>query len=208
MDIFIKYHIIRRAKELKIKIPENYIAIINNIENVYTKNNIKIRFSILKDGNAKFINATSTIKKYIIFNAEWAARLVLFDDEETKNAFQITLGHELAHKDGDYFNLLFFGKNKRFVNYVNEVHADFGAAEKMANFDRKKLIASMNYKLSLKANDKNTSDHPSWNTRKYYVENYNFNKKLIERIAKDVECNNKDLIEKVYKYYNSNIVLN
>ena len=114
----------------------------------------------------------------------------------------------MTHKDGDYFNLLSFGINKRFVNYVNEVHADFGAAKKMVNSDREKLIASMNYKLSLKANDKNTSDHPSWSTRKYYAENYNFNKELIERIAKDVGCNNKDLIEEVCKYYNSDIILN
>ena len=55
---------------------------------------------------------------------------------------------------------------------------------------------------------KNTSDHPSWNTREYYAENYNFNKELIERIAKDVGCNNKDLIEKVCEYYNSDIILN
>lgn len=185
--------------------PKNKKQILNQYRNI---NGNCILFSWLFNHDTKTLNASALFYKLILISPEWAVRLVLFDDEETKNAFKITLGHELTHKDGDYFKLLSFGKNKRFVNYTNEVHADFGAAEKMVNSDRKKLIASMNYKLSLKANNKNTNDHPSWNTRKYYAENYNFNKKLIERIAKDVGCNNKDLIEKVCEYYNSDIILN
>lgn len=76
---------------------------------------------------------------------EWASRL-LYEGNRTivENAFLVTLGHELTHKKYDMFPLCYI-KNKKFIAWINEVHADFGAAELMLQGDREKLIQSMEY---------------------------------------------------------------
>ena len=91
--------------------------------------------------------------------------------------------------------------DKTFINYVNEVHADFGAAEKMVDSDRHKLILSMEYKLSLKQTDNDSPTHPSWKRRLEYASNYDFNEALIQRIATDTGCDNEVLINNINAYY-------
>ena len=91
--------------------------------------------------------------------------------------------------------------DKTFINYVNEVHADFGAAEKMVDSDRHKLILSMKYKLSLKHTDNDLSSHPSWKRRLEYVSDYDFDEILIRRIADDAGCHNETLINEITSYY-------
>ena len=49
--------------------------------------------------------------------------------------------------------------------------------------------------------------HPSWQQRKKYAETGAFNKPLIETIAIDTGCTDKDLIDDVVDYYQE-IVLN
>lgn len=41
---------------------------------------------------------------YILCSTRWALRLVFHQDEKTFNAFRITIGHELTHKEGDFMH--------------------------------------------------------------------------------------------------------
>ena len=78
-------------------------------------------FSWLWDGGGKVPNASATIPGIIFINAEWAARIVLFpDNEDMHNAFRLTMGHEFTHQENDYFFLEPFTKNEKFVYWVNE----------------------------------------------------------------------------------------
>lgn len=43
--------------------------------------------------------------------------------------------------------------------------------------------------------------HPTWETRLEYATNYNFDKELINEIAKNTDCTNENLIKKVCEYY-------
>lgn len=112
----------------------------------------------------------------------------------------ITIGHELTHKEKDFFSFRYILSYK-FISWVNEVHADFGAAEKMADSSRNKLILSMKYKLSLKQTDNDSPTHPSWEKRLDYVSNYDFDETLIRKIAEDTGCQNEILINKIISYY-------
>ena len=177
---------------------------LNKQENVSLPNNVVLRFTTLKDGFSSLLSASAHLPYYIIASPEWAARLFLFDSEATRNAFTITIGHEITHLDGDFPNTKLTRNDKKFVNWVNEVHADFGAAEKMVEYNRQKLIDSIIYKRSFKKKrkwNKNYSTHPSWNNRERYARNYDFNDILIEQIKVDTKCKNSELVQKVKVFY-------
>lgn len=172
-------------------------------------NKIKFKFSILQDGFSSLLGSSVTIFGGINCSPEWAARLVLFNDEATQNAFAMTIGHELTHLEGEFCKKGLHGEDKKFQSWLDEVHADFGSAEKMVDCDRNKLMESIEYKLNLKKKDKDANSHPSWRRRKYYAEHYDFDKKLIKKIANDVGCKNEGLIGEAIKFYGKdNILLN
>ncbi|MCM1258588.1 MAG: hypothetical protein NC307_12130 [Roseburia sp.] len=58
-----------------------------------------------------------------------------------------------------------------FIAYVNELHADFGATEKMANSSRQKLLDSMEYKKvqKIKAKGNDESDPLILHGHKGYI---------------------------------------
>ena len=185
-------------------------------ENISLPNNVLFRFTTLKDGFSSLLSASAHQPNYIIASPEWASRLFLFDSEATRNAFSITLGHETTHTEGDFSTKGFHGKNKKFINWVNEVHADFGAAQKMVNSNKEKLLESIDYKINTKKPKKNIllilleklvlhfineSTHPSWKQRRAYAETGAFNRKLIEKIASHIGCVDKNLIIDVVNHY-------
>jgi len=151
--------------------------------------------------------------KNIWVNNEWA-RLLIQNKEESNNAFEITLGHELAHKDGDFAILFWERKSKRyihkedrkFVNWVTEVH-DYAAAEKMVESSKEKLIESIEYKIAMKPNNTDSTSHPSWKQRKSYAEIGAFNRQLIDTIAFNTDCTNITLIEEVSCFYKDIILM-
>lgn len=210
MDILVQIHIRKRALQVKKNVPPNCVEVLKEIENSFSNDNIKIRFSFLKDGGATFINATSIIKGYVLFNAEWAAMCILFNDNDTRNAFIITLGHELTHKDGDFKKKLKNKIDKQFIYWINEVHADFGGVQKTYHSSRRALVNSCeykyNYKIKQKREDEDKTTHPSWQRRKEYAEKYNFDETLIKRIANDTGCNNATLIEQAISFYDKIIL--
>lgn len=134
----------------------------------------------------------------------YAAKLVLNDSNDIHNAFLMSLGHEMTHKDNDIKVIkgMFIKNGTKFLAHVNEVHADFGAVQKLANNNREKQLKAMKYKQSYKKNvDVSDFCHPSWNQRYNYIEKYNFDEKLIRQIAADVGCTNEKLIEKAIRYF-------
>lgn len=102
------------------------------------------------------------------------------------SAFKITIGHELAHKNNDFFKFTLNKKNIKFINWTNEVHADFMATHNMFMSNRQQLINSCiyknNYKINSGKNIKDSFSHPSFETRQHCAENYDFNEKIIKKL--------------------------
>ena len=197
----LKRKILKYAKDNRVQVPENYLDILYSAEKIEQIPGEKIVFSWVYTSGALSLSASAMLPHYIVCNAGWAVRLIFYNDESTWNAFRFTIGYELIHKDGDYFFFPAKIKESKFMLQTAEIHADFGAAEKMADCSRQKLLDSIRYKKALKKVDRGDFIHPSWKRREYYAENFNFDEKLIRQIAKDVGCSNEKLIEKVGKYY-------
>lgn len=206
------YVAIRSLKETQKRLEE--ILDVYNKLSLVGRNRIKFSFLAFYP---TILEANSLIKNKIYISAEWAATLIFNNNESTRTAFEITIGHELSHKDGDFAilyweresKLLIRKEDKKFVNWVTEVHHDFAAAVKMVASSKEKLLASMDYKISVKPNNEDNVTHPSWKRRKEYVEYIDpvtektgeFSEALVNKIAKDTDCNNIELIERVWKYY-------
>lgn len=200
LSYLVRRRIQNRAIDWNIPIPSNYIINLDQYKHLNILNGNYLVYSWAYDSGSKVINATAFLYKTILVNAEWAARLALIEDQDTKDAFMITIGHELTHKAKDFFSLRYILSYK-FISWVNEVHADFGATQKMFFSDRTKLIKSIQYKLSLKTKDDDGFLHPSWKKRLEYASDYDFNETLIRKIADDTGCHNELLIKKITSYY-------
>lgn len=199
--LMLNMYIFYRAKKLKKKVPKNYKEILEQRTNFPQLNKIKFKFSFWQGALSSLLSSSVTIFGGIMCSPEWAARLVLFNDEATINAFAMTIGHELTHKGKELNKKCLSKNNRRFKSWVAEVHADFGGAETMVDCDCNKLIEAIEYKLSLKKKNRDSNSHPSWNRRKFYAEHYDFNANLINRIAEDTKCKNKDLIDEAIHFY-------
>ena len=196
-------HVQKRAQEWGVDYPDNAAEILKKTKRYFKKKNIRICFSACIHENQDYLNANAGMGIIpIILNAEWAAHIVLKGHKpEVQNALLCTIGHELTHKDGDLYRT-FRKKNNQFIFWVNEVHADYGSAQKMVNSERTRLLSAMEYKLSHKKSDTDGSDHPSWKRRIYYVKNFDtFGDELIDRISVDTQCESEELIAKAKKHF-------
>lgn len=198
----------KRAKDYQIKIPSNYADILLKYQQIEKPSTDKIIFSRFAS-NSEYISASAAIRNRIIFNAEWAARIVLFDNDETMNAFKATVGHELTHKEPELSVMDKSYCAHIFKMRVNEVHADFGAIPKMLNNSRDLAIKACKYKKLLKKSEvsKKLSGHPSWGQRLAYISDFDFNSELIYRIAKDMDFDNFAVINQAANFY-KDIILN
>lgn len=195
--VLVKLHIYVKAKRNHIK-----YANCNSLKHIDAFMNTKIAFSWLFDMGSKTLNACALLPGIIIVNSEWAAHLVLFGTAETINSFKGTIGHELTHQDKDYVFWEFWTKDKKFVNWINEVHADFGGAVKCLESKRQNAIEAISYKKKYKCKkDRDTTSHPSWNKRLEYISKYDFDEILIRKIAAEVGCKNQKLIINICSYY-------
>lgn len=202
--ILIYFKILKKAQRLGLKVPKNYEDILNGYSNIKKPGNDKIIFTWFFGGNIPTLDANATLKGKILFNAEWAARVVLFDNEETLNAFKSTVGHELTHKDREItIERCYSSLDKLFIRRINEVRADFGAGQRMLNSQRNLVLDAVNYKRALNSRGRRLKfdPHPTWEQRYNYIKNYNFSRELIYKIADDMNYHNKAIIEKVCDYY-------
>lgn len=154
----------------------------------------------MKKGIQRELQA-SFLNYYILATQEWLINLIIDETDNTQNAFLITLGHELTHQDEEVSKKNISNEDKKFVNWVIEVYCDFGAAKKMVEYSRERLIKSMEYKINMKHSSIEDENHPSWNNRLKYATNYNFDKKLIKQIYTDSGCKNEKLLNKAIEFY-------
>ena len=150
------------------------------------------------------VNANSAFFNIILVNYGWALHLIRNPNEETDNAFKITIGHELGHKAGDFpisMKYLFSRNAMKLIFWSNEVQHDFYSAKIMVDYSRDALISSMKYKIKLKKNNKSDLSHPSWAKRLYYAEHFDFNEDLIKQIAIDTKCDNLELVKEIVDFY-------
>lgn len=163
----------------------------------------KIFYACLWSMGSHIPNASATIPGVILINAEWAVRIVFDQGNPTMHdAFTLTICHEMIHQERDFYFFDFFTNDGKFVNWVNEVHADFGGIRKGLDGKRNRASEAMKYKKSCRKKlDRDSRSHPSWEKRIEYIENYNFNKELIDRIALDCNCKNTRLITNVINFF-------
>lgn len=204
MDEKVLRHVVQRSEEWDISLPLNTQDILTNIEDSFQKKGIHLRFANGRGLSSDKLGANAGLfrSSFIVLTPEWAAYLVLKNSDIVQNAFLSTVGHEMTHKEGKDINPFRHLLNIRFVAWTNEVHADFGAKNKMLQNSHARLISALKFKLSQKVNDCEDCSHPSWKRRIHYAENFEtFDEKLIRQIAGDAKCKNKKLIQKVIDHY-------
>ena len=199
----VKLYIKKNAKLKNVTLPDDYVRILQDVTNCYKELNCKIAFLWLWNFWGRIPNASATIPGIIMINSEWAFQLVVNGGNEVvRDSFYMTVWHEMAHQKGDYFFLELFSNSSRFVNWVNEVHADYYAIEKSFDGSLKRGIPAMDHKLQMKNNkDKDSYTHPSRKRRKEFVEKYDFGEELIREIARITNCCDSSLIEKVSSFF-------
>lgn len=202
MNLLVEAHIIRKAKKMKKCMPTNCDDIIQQELSEIDDFGKRMIFAWLWSAGVHVPNASATIPGIILLNAEWAAHIALYQDNENMHlALRQTIGHEITHQENDYFFLEPFTKDNKFVYWINEVHADFGSVEKMFRGNREFAIRAMRYKFDCKKLDKDAYAHPSWRRRISIIENEDFTDKLIREIAKIVGCKNEGLINRVIEHF-------
>ena len=72
------------------------------------------------------------------------------DNPYMHDAFALTVCHEITHQEKDYYYFDLLSVDGKFVNWVDEVYADFGGVQKGLEADRSRAAFAMEYKLSCK----------------------------------------------------------
>ena len=177
----------------------------SSIYDEYNLKHVPIVFSWLIDSGSNFPTAFLLRNNQICLNSEWAFLLISEKTNLVKRSFLASIGHELTHTKVDYVCRKSCITCRKFVNWVNEIHADFGAAEYALSSKRYLLLESFNFKrvLKLKAckKDRASFSHPSWEYRILCISQYNFDHFLIRKIANDCKCCDNNLIEDITNYY-------
>lgn len=202
ISYFVKFHVKRIANHKSLPIPKNLENTIRDRIPWELLGSVKLWFLWSMDTGSHTLNASATIPGLIILNSEWAAELALNDNPEVDQAIKMTIGHELTHMNKDFCFVEFGTCDKKFVNWINEIHADFGAVQIAFQGNRKDGILAIRYKKDRKGRkDKSTYSHPSWAQREEYLNDFNFDEVLIRRIASDLGCKNERLINHLIQYY-------
>lgn len=203
-----KKYIQRIANKKRISIPDNYTEALSEYCLLVEKRGHKLEFRTGRNLAPDSLGANAGLfgRSSIVVTPEWAAKLVFENADDTRNAFLITLGHELTHKDKEIFPLRFGFRWMSLIAYINEIHADYSAAQKMVESKRSILLKSVDYKRYHKVEirgiqDKDTPEHPSWTRRKSYIESFNFDAQLIRKIALDLNCQNIKIIKYLIEFY-------
>lgn len=199
--VVITFIVYKYAIKHRLKTPKHYFKTIRKYEDAVKTPHRIIRISWFYGSIKDNLNASSAIPFCVILKKSWISKIVFDDTDATFNAFKGTVGHELTHKNNDMRGCKYRAFDRLFINRVNEIHADFGAAEKMFDNSRQILLETILYKMKLVKKPSIDKIHPTWEQRYNYVYNFNFDKTLIRRIANDVGCTNEKLIQKVISHF-------
>ena len=202
-----KRYIKKYAKNNNLDLPSNYLNYLRAYSDIAKKYSCKLHFHGWRKATIKIpaIDAGFFSFSPIVATPGYAV-LLLFDESGIYNeAFLMSLGHEITHKENDINPWRYCGNNQKFVAHVNEVHADFGAVSKLGNGDSTRQIRAMALKrkdkIKRKKKDVSNQEPPSWKKRMEYIQNKVFDETLIRRIAADVDCTNEKLIQKVINHF-------
>lgn len=196
-------HVVRKAKKQGVRLSVDWREILFRELDCFKEGRIKMVYSWLWDSGGRVPNASSTIPGLILVNAEWAAMIALYqENEKVHEAFKLTMGHEMTHQHDKFFIAIPFSKDAKFIYWINEVHADFGGAVIAFDGDVARTAEAMQFKRVCKGNrDKDAYSHPSWQRRIEFIRNDNFDRELIYKIAIITGCKNERLIERVCDQY-------
>ena len=155
----------------------------------------------------------------VIFNGQWYKLIIQHgDDPMLVRCFLETLGHELAHKKGDLpfrevWNTL-EGKQKlfcykyfQFANWVKEIHHDHYGFAYCGIASKKDLDDIIFMKCDKQVYDHKNFTHPAWSYRHKILNDGKFDKSLIDKIAKDMRCDNNDRLKKTLLDHYGEILL-
>ena len=194
-----KTYVRKKAKEWGLIIPNNYKEILKEYHAIVKQNGCNLLFT--KSIGINKLNARAPILNIMFFTPDWLAVILLKNDTYTKNAFILTVGHELAHTyDVTQRECRNFIKKRlthvetTFLKWSNEVAADFKAS-KMLN-SQTEFVNALKYKQQYKQQytiDTDNDNRPSWNKRIYYAQNCNTIQEALSQIYKDLGCNNNKL---------------
>ena len=201
VDLYVR----RKAKKEHRSLPKNYKFILREFAEKYCTNKVKVHYLWFWDAGGKFPNAAATIPGNILINAVWASLLAeRYNEETVVNAFKMTVCHEITHQENDYFYIEPFSKNQKFVNWVNEIHADYGGIIKAFDGDVNRGINVLEFKKNCKGGkDRDGQSHPSWKRRIEYIRKYDFNDDLIKKVAEITGCKNQKLINMLCMFYDN-----
>lgn len=199
--VVITFIVYKYAIKNRLKVPKHYFKTIRKYEDAVKTPHRIIRISWFYGSIKDNLNASSAIPFCVFLKKSWIPKIVFEDTDVVFKAFKGTVGHELTHKNNDMQSYKYKAVDRLFINKVNEVHADFGAAEKMFSNSRQILLETISYKMSLIKKPNIDKIHPTWEQRYNYVYNFNFDESLIRQIAADVSCTNGELIQKVINYF-------
>lgn len=122
ISIPVRIYVYYKAIQWKMDKPKGIGKRLNNYRKSINSNGYIIVFSCFQSALNGILNAGSIIPKIITISPRWAVQLILFDSSETRNAFLITIGHELTHKDGDFSMLSKEGPDRIFISWVSTVY--------------------------------------------------------------------------------------
>lgn len=193
-------YIEKRCRKSDICLPTDINSVLDGYESLSFLGEDRLCFLCFKSNSG--IDISRTNNDIIIANSEWAAQLVLHNGCHTvTNAFLISVGHEIGHRLDYKVTSVRGYRNQKFVSWCNEVHHDFYGATVAANSSRQELLSSTRFKCEQKPWNSDSFSCPSWLRRLYYETYYDFNEKLIRKIAKDAKCRNENTIQKIISHY-------
>lgn len=201
VDLYIR----RKAKREHRSLPNDYKCILYRFAEKYSTDNIKVHYLWFWDAGGRFPNASATIPGVILLNPVWASLLVEKNNDETiVDVLKMTIGHELTHQENDYFYFEPFSKAQKFVNWINEIHADYGGIIKAFDGDVNRGIKALEFKKKCKGSkDKDGRTHPAWKRRIEYIRKYDFNADIINNVAEITGCKNHRLIDIICDHYDN-----
>jgi len=201
VDLYVR----RKAKKEHRSLPKNYKLILREFAEKYCTNKVKIHYLWLWDAGGRFPNASATIPGVILINSVWVSLLIdKYADKTTTDAFKMTISHEMTHQENEFFYIEPFSRNQKFVNWINEIHADYGGIIKAFDGDANRGINALEFKKKCKGEkDKDGRSHPSWKRRIAYIRKYDFNDDLIKKVAEITGCKNQKLINKLCMFYDN-----
>ena len=199
-DDLIKEYLEKYAQERQLSFSEQDFDKIKRYCEIVESAGYELMFKDTIGTTSTTLNGTIRFKKKkIIVTPQWAVQLVFEDTIETRNAFEFTIGHELAHakdisclKNGIVY--------RRLTRVLNEFRADFNAItelDKIDGIDPKDndlLADACRYKRDFKINkscqkDKYCRAHPPWSRRIEAASEGKFDSALVELVAKDLHYN-------------------